>query len=239
MRKLAAAFLIMVFLAPYAFSDIITLKDDQQFSADVTGFDSYYLTAVLGNNKTVNIPWREVRFVKHTTTASNWLEETYISKEDSEVDTLVTPVSEDKAFWNAVFPGLVIHGSGHFYAKNQNMGMSLMSAEIVSLIIMAVSINEVLTPVEADVSSGVSSAVFFTGLTMFAVSWVWDMIFAAPSAAEYNLKNDFLLDSEKTAAEKAAARGEITENVIVNTDAELNTGNAVTAPAVPAIQEGK
>ena len=231
-------FLIAAFLAPYVCADIITLKDDQQFTADVTGFDSYYLTALLTNNKTVNIPWREVRFVKHTTTASNWLEETYMSKEDSEVDTLVTPVSEDKAFWNAVFPGLVIHGSGHFYAKNQNMGMSLMSGEIVSLIIMAVSINEVLTPVAPDQSNGVSTAVFFTGLTMFAVSWIWDMLFAAPAAAEYNAAHDFMLDTEQAASAKALARigAVITQENTGNADA---AGNTIAAPVITDKEEKK
>ena len=216
MRKITAVLIVLVVLSQCVYADIITLKDDQQFNAEVTGFDGYYLTVALENKKSVNIPWREVRFVKHTTTASSWLEETYINNEEVEVDTLVTPVSEDKAFWNSVFPGLVIHGSGHFYAKNQNVGMSLMSAEIVSLIIMAVSINEVLTPVEQDQSNNVSKFVFFTGLTMFTVSWVWDMVFSKTAAAEYNSNHDFIL---------GPAQAE--DKVIPISDATAATGNAV------------
>lgn len=196
MTKIAALLLALVVLSPCVYADMVTLKDDQQFSAEVTSFDSYFLVVKLENNKIVNIPWREVRFVKHTTTASSWLEDTYINKEDTEVSTLISPISEDKAFWNSVFPGLVIHGSGHFYAKNQGVGMSLLSAEIVSVIIMAVSVNEVLTPVQSDQSTTVSKAVFFTGLTMFAASWLWDMIFTKSAVAEYNSTHDFILNDK-------------------------------------------
>ncbi len=228
MRRIAALLVILSVFSAIACADTITLKDDQQFSAEVTGFDSYYLTVVLENKKVVNIPWREVRFVKHTTTASSWLESTYINNEEADVSTLVSPISEDKAFWNAVFPGFIIHGSGHFYAKNQNMGMSLMSAEIVSLAIMAVSVNEVLAPVAPDESNTVSTAVFFTGLTMFTVSWVWDMIFARATAADYNASHEFLLNDKKPAVEATPAISNAEAAIINNAqpDAAVNTGNA-------------
>ena len=230
MRRITALFVLLAIFSAFACADIITLKDDQQFSAEVTTFDSYYITVVLENKKTVNIPWREVRFVKHTTTASSWLENTYISNEEAEVTTLVSPISQDKAFWNAVFPGFIIHGSGHFYAKNQNMGMSLMSAEIVSLAIMAVSVNEVLAPVAPDESNSVSTAVFFTGLTMFTVSWVWDMIFAGPTAAQYNASHEFLMDNApKPAAIEVTPASATPEAVIFDKgqpDAFSDTGNA-------------
>lgn len=228
MRKITAAFMILVVLSTYIFADNIILKDDQQFTADVVSFDSYYLVVKLENEKIVNIPWREVRFVKHTTTASSWLEDNYINKEEADVDTLVTPVSEDKAFINAVFPGLIIHGSGHFYAKNQNVGMSLMSAEIVSLIIMAVSINEVLTPVQKDQSMNVSTAVFFTGLAMFTASWAWDMIFVKSSAADYNSTHEFFLQPEKTVVKPDLSRIDPVVPAVndIKTDTVNNTGNA-------------
>jgi hypothetical protein len=227
MRRITALLAVLIVFSAFACADVITLKDDQQFSAEVTGFDSYYLTVVLPNSKTVNIPWREVRFVKHTTTSSSWLESTYINTEETEVTTLVSPISEDKAFWNAVFPGFIIHGSGHFYAKNQNMGMSLMSAEIVSLAIMAVSVNEVLAPVAPDESNTVSTAVFLTGLTMFTVSWVWDMIFARSTAAEYNASHEFLMNGTKPPAEAAPAVSNAEAAIISVTqpDAAANTAN--------------
>ena len=228
MVKITAVLAVLVVLSPCISADIITLKDDQKFAADVISFDSYYLTAVLENKKTVNIPWREVRFVKHTTTASSWLEETYINNEETDVDTLVAPVSGDTAFLHSIFPGLIIHGSGHFYAKNQNVGMSLMSAEIVSLIIMAVSINEVLAPVQPDQSNSVSTAVFLTGLTMFTVSWAWDMIFARSAAADYNSTHTFLLSDAKPAADAASVTSNTVSSPasVIQPDAVNNTGNA-------------
>ncbi|HDT15100.1 MAG TPA: hypothetical protein ENN55_02710, partial [Firmicutes bacterium] len=163
MRKktiMTAVFVFFVFSAP---ADTIILKDDQKFEADVIDFDAYYLTVELSNEKQAAIPWQEVRYIKHTTTEYDWRETMYIDNEDVEVRSLVVPLEKDIAFQKALFPGMVVHGAGHFYAKDTNRGMSLISAQILSLVMMGISINGVLAPegasgVERD---NVSTVVFY------------------------------------------------------------------------------
>ncbi len=185
----------VVFLTVAACADEITLKDNQHFQAQVKSFDSYYLVVELPNRKSVSIPWNEVRLVRHTTTESNWLEETYMTQEDAEVTTLVTELNRDEALMKSLFPGFLVHGSGHFYGKDQNTGMSLLSAQILSIVMMAISLNEIISPVELETdSANVSKVIFYTGVTIFGVSWLWDIIFAPVSVDKYNSSHFFLMN---------------------------------------------
>jgi hypothetical protein len=192
MRRLF--FIIVITAAAFSFirADFITLKDGQKFCGDVRTFDRYYVTVDLPNAKTIAVPWGEVRLIEHSTTEADWREETYMNTDDTEVTTMVTPLSEDNAFMNSIFPGFIIHGSGHFYAKDQNTALSLMSAEIVSVIIMAISANGMLNNDTQDGTAAMSKVVFCTGLTMFAASWAWDMTFAKSAAQAYNIKHEFI-----------------------------------------------
>jgi hypothetical protein len=205
MKKIIALFFTAVALSGALYADQIVLKDEQSFEAEVKSFDSYYLVVELSNMKQVSIPWSEVRQVKHTTTASSWLEETYMNNDNVEVTSMITPLDGGKAFQKALFPGLIIHGSGHFYAKEQNTGFSLMSAEILSLVMMGISVNELLTPVAKDQSFNVSRAVFYTGLGMFSISWLWDVVFAPRAVSDYNESHSFLINekSDKIAADSS------------------------------------
>lgn len=196
MRKNIFLFLIFVFLYISINADIIILKDEQKFEADILNFDEYYLNLKLLNGKEISIPWIEVRNIKHTTTPSSWLEETHLTGEDTEVKTLVVPLSRETAFYKALFPGIIWHGSGHFYAKDSNTGFSLLSAEIVSVAIMGISINELLTPIKEGQTYNVSRIVFFTGLTLFIGSWLYDVIFSPGAVDKFNKENKFLSEEE-------------------------------------------
>ena len=167
------------------------------FEGDIKEFDKFFLVVKLKNEKIVSIPWQEVKHIKHTTTPSSWLEETYMTKEDVEVKTLVTPLSQTVALQRAIFPGFLKHGEGHFYAKSKDTAMSLLSAEILSIAIMAVSINEILTSPYTNQSYDVSKIVFFTGLTIFVGSWLYDIIFAPRKVEEFNKTHKFLLNDNK------------------------------------------
>jgi len=187
---------ILFFLFSNIFADIIILKDEQKFEADVLNFDEYYLNVKLKNNKEISIPWNEVSFIKHTTTPSSWLEETHMSSDDVDVKTLVVPLSPDTAFYKSLFPGIVWHGAGHFYAKDSNTGFSLLSAEIVSLAIITMSVNELLTPIKEGQTYNVSRIVFYTGLTLFTGSWLYDIIFSRGAVEKFNRENKFLAEEE-------------------------------------------
>jgi|GEM_PF-1056589 hypothetical protein len=240
LKKITALTVAAFLLCAPVFADLIVLKDDQQFSADVKNFDAYYLNVLLSSGTPLAIPWNEVRLIKHTTTGSSWLEETYITKEDAEVNSLVVPLDENTGLQKAFFPGFIMHGAGQFYAKNQNMGMSLLSAEIVSVIIMGISLNEVLGPNDQGDSLNVSRIVFFSGLTMFAASWLWDVFTAKCAVSDYNSSHKFLIDEAKSEAASvtatAAAGGPVTGTA---TDAVPTAVTATSAPAEKTKGESK
>ncbi len=192
-------FFMMFFLFFHAYSDTVVLKDDQIFEADVLSFDSYYVVLKLQNNQEISLPWNEIKHIKHTTTPKNWMEDVYITSDDIEVSTLVSPLSTDIAFQKAIFPGLLIHGSGHFYARDQNTGYMLLSAEIVSLILMTISFSEIISPVTKDQSFNVTKVIFYSGLTVFGGTWLYDLIFSSGAVKGYNQENKdkFLIKENK------------------------------------------
>lgn len=228
LKKATALVIAALFLCGPVFADIIVLKDDQQFQAEVKNFDSFYLNVELSGGTPVSIPWNEVRMINHTTTASSWLEETHITKDDNEVNTLVVPLDENRGLEKALFPGLIMHGAGQFYAKDQNMGMSLLSAEIVSVIVMGISLNEVLGPNEQDDSLKVSKIVFYSGLTMFVAAWLWDIFTVRSAVSDYNSSHKFLIDGARaeaalvtsTAAAVISAPADVTATGVENTKGE-------------------
>jgi hypothetical protein len=192
-KTLITALLITVFASVIS-ADTITLKDEQQFSADVKSFDKFFLVAKMADGQEISIPWKEVSSVSHTTTTESWLEETYMTAEPADVNTLVVPLSPGTAFFRALNPGILVHGSGHFYARDTNMGMSLLSAEIVSLIIMGISLAELATPVEQDQSYNVTKIVMYSGIVLFGGSWLYDLIFAGSAAERFNSENKFIME---------------------------------------------
>ncbi len=198
MKKNIFLFFILLFLFNLTKADIIILKDEQKFEADILNFDDYYLNLKLSNGKEISIPWIEVRNIKHTTTPSSWLEETHLTNEDIEVKTLVAPLLKETAFYKALFPGIIWRGAGHFYAKETNTGFSLLSAEVVSLVIMGISVNELLSPIKVGQTYNVSQIVFYTGLTLFVGSWLYDIIFSPFAVDRFNKQNKFLIEEEKT-----------------------------------------
>ncbi|MFP4465989.1 MAG: hypothetical protein ACLFP1_02955 [Candidatus Goldiibacteriota bacterium] len=203
MKKIIIFFVFMSFSCG-VLADTVILKDDQKFEADVISFDAYYLLVKLSGEKEVSIPWQEVRYIKHTTTETDWRESMYINDDDIEVKTLVVPMDKNTAFQKALFPGVVVHGAGHFYAKDKNRGMSIVSAQILSLVMMGISINGVLAPrdVSGVETDNVSNVVFYTGLAVFLGSWIYDMIFAPAAVERYNEKNTFLLEDRKAVDEE-------------------------------------
>jgi len=196
MKKLAALIVFFLLAAYPVFADVIMLKDEQVFEADVISFDSYYLEVKLTNGRQISIPWQEIKYIKHTTTASSWLEQEYMTPEEVEVTTLVAPLSPDIAFQKALFPGFITHGAGHFYAKENNTGMSLMSAEIVSVILMGIGVQQLLTPERESGDHNVPAVMFYTGAGAFLLSWAYDIIFSPDAVRRYNSSNTFILSEQ-------------------------------------------
>ncbi len=188
--------LCFIIIAPFIAADIITLKDEQVFEGDVKSFDSYYVIIELPNGVEASIPWEEVRQIKHTTTPGSWLEQEYMSKEEVEVKTLVAPLSPDTARLKALYPGFITRGAGHFYAKDSDTGMSLLSAGVLSVILMAINAPQLLAPETEQNSGTIAKAVFYTGAGVFLFSWLYDVVFSGFAVENFNRDNTFLIQQE-------------------------------------------
>jgi len=100
----------------------------------------------------------------------------------------------NKAFLLAFFPGILIHGNGHFYAGDDLMGNVLLTGEVVS--VLSIGLGALMksdpttfsggllgTPSEAD---NVGSNLIWGGIIAFAGLWIVDMAHAPTAAKEYN-----------------------------------------------------
>ena len=181
-------------------ADVITLKDDQQFNADVISCDNYYITVALANGNTVALPWTEIRRMEHTNTPCNSAEELHINNQDAEVNTLIAPFSKDLAWQRAIFPGVIIHGAGHAYAKDQNTSLSLVSVEVLSVILMGISVNDFLTPTKTDSENySVTQIMGTVGAVAFLGSWLYDIIFAPAAVEKFNSDKKFMINDKSEA----------------------------------------
>jgi hypothetical protein len=115
----------------------------------------------------------------------------------------------NKAFLLALFPGILIHGYGHFYADDNLMGNVLLTGEVVSVI--SVGLGALIRSDTTTFSGGllgdrnnagtVGSNLIWGGIIAFTGLWIVDMAHA-PSAAkdyddEHNLKPIAYLDQNR------------------------------------------
>lgn len=100
----------------------------------------------------------------------------------------------NKAFLLAFFPGLLIHGYGHFYANDNLMGNVLLTGEVVSVLSVGLG---VLIKSDPNTFSGgllgdpVSSAntgsnLIWGGIAAFTILWIVDMAHAPTAAKDFN-----------------------------------------------------
>jgi hypothetical protein len=100
-----------------------------------------------------------------------------------------------RALMLAVFPGLLIHGYGHLYAKDKLTGTALLGGEILSL--TAIGMGALMKSDPEQYSGGIfgtsNDVVERTGRRMmiyggigFAVTWFADILHAPTAAKDYN-----------------------------------------------------
>jgi hypothetical protein len=103
----------------------------------------------------------------------------------------------NKAFLQALFPGILIHGYGHFYANDQLTGDVLLTGEVVSLLSIGCGIL-----IESDTTtfSGgilgnsqnagtVGTNMIWGGIAAFTLLWVVDMAHAPTAASDYDAEH--------------------------------------------------
>jgi len=103
----------------------------------------------------------------------------------------------NKAFLQAFFPGLLIHGYGHFYADDQLTGDVLLTGEIVSLLSIGcgVLIQSNTTVFSGGILGDSSNAqnigtnMVWGGIAVFTLLWVVDMAHAPTAASDYDAEH--------------------------------------------------
>ena len=100
----------------------------------------------------------------------------------------------NKAFLLALFPGLLIHGYGHFYADDNLMGNVLLTGEVVSVLSVGLG---VLVKSDTKTFSGgllgdpgnagnIGNNLIWGGIIAFTGLWIVDMAHAPAAAKDYN-----------------------------------------------------
>ena len=100
----------------------------------------------------------------------------------------------NKAFLLAFFPGLLIHGYGHFYADDNIMGNVLLTGEVVS--VLAVGAGALIKSDTNTFSGGllgdsnnagnVGNNLIWGGIIAFTGLWIVDMAHAPTAAKDYD-----------------------------------------------------
>jgi hypothetical protein len=100
----------------------------------------------------------------------------------------------NKAFLLAFFPGLLIHGYGHFYADDNIMGNVLLTGEVVSVV--SVGFGALIKSDTATFSGGIlgdqnnasniGNNLIWGGIIAFTGLWIVDMAHAPTAAKDYD-----------------------------------------------------
>jgi hypothetical protein len=104
----------------------------------------------------------------------------------------------NKAFLLAFFPGLLIHGYGHFYADDNLMGNVLLTGEVVS--VLSVGLGALIKSDTTTFSGGIlgdpnnanniGSNLIWGGVIAFTGLWIVDMAHAPTAASDYDSEHD-------------------------------------------------
>jgi hypothetical protein len=100
----------------------------------------------------------------------------------------------NKAFLLAFFPGLLIHGYGHFYADDNLMGNVLLTGEVVS--VLSFGLGALIKSDTTTFSGGllgdstnsnhIGDNLLWGGVIAFVGLWIVDMAHAPTSAKDFN-----------------------------------------------------
>jgi hypothetical protein len=100
----------------------------------------------------------------------------------------------NKAFLLAFFPGILIHGYGHFYADDNLMGNVLLTGEVVSVVSVGLGLliksdtNTFSGGILGDPSNSatIGTNLIWGGIIAFTGLWIVDMAHAPTAASDYD-----------------------------------------------------
>lgn len=103
----------------------------------------------------------------------------------------------NKAFLLALFPGILIHGYGHFYADDNLTGDVLLTGEVVSVVsvgfgaLIQSDTNTFSGGILGNTSTnGLGSDLIWGGIAAFTALWIVDMAHAPAAAQDYDNEHD-------------------------------------------------
>jgi len=101
-----------------------------------------------------------------------------------------------RALMLAFFPGLLLHGYGHMYAKDKTIGTTLMAGEIISLAVMGIGAAAKDHPASfqnsflgSNVERGGRNMILY-GAILFTLTWIADVAHAPTAARDYNREHN-------------------------------------------------
>ena len=105
----------------------------------------------------------------------------------------VSPRSTSVAFLMGFFPGMLVHGAGHFYAHDPEMGATLLGTEGAALVVFGIGWSSwrygtKYAPYQSSnqkAAKGGANAMLIGG-AIFAASWIADFAHAPIAAIEFN-----------------------------------------------------
>jgi hypothetical protein len=89
------------------------------------------------------------------------------------------------AIFYSVVPGIIVHGSGHFYAGKTNTGYLLLGTEAAGLLFLYLGFEEALGGSSYQNDADIMG---WTGLALFSGSWLYDVIGSPIAVQKQNQK---------------------------------------------------
>jgi hypothetical protein len=165
----------------------VTLKDGQALDARLLKYDAYFLSIANSRGTAFDLPWAEVAALDSEELAADLpLLRGRITAEASPVGSIIEARQPRRALAKAFWPGLLLHGSGHRYAGDQDTFVSLAGAELFGVVVGAFGVAELLGPGKPGEHKETAQALSIAGGSIFALTWAWDLLFAPGAARRYN-----------------------------------------------------
>jgi hypothetical protein len=174
----------------------VRLKDGQVFPAQLQKSDKYFLSFNNAKGTHFDIPWAEVEAVDSKDLGADGLAllRANLTPGPGPVGSIVEPRSGGEAFKRALWPGFLLHGSGHRYAGDNDSFVSLAGGELFGVVIGAFGLSELNGATEDGEHRGTSLALAVGGGSIFALTWFYDMAFAPGAARDFNAAKGLSLE---------------------------------------------
>ncbi|HTB21586.1 MAG TPA: hypothetical protein VK914_02650 [bacterium] len=172
----------------------VSLKDGQTADLSLHSFDRFYLSADNSIGTRFNLPWAEVATLDSPNAAADLGPlRANITAEPTNVTSVIQARRPIKAFYRALWPGFVVHGSGYNYAGDKASFYDLAGGEVFGVALAAFGGYQLAYPNSADTNRSASQSLLIAGGALFAVTWLWDLAFSHQAAASFDDRHGLAL----------------------------------------------